>query len=131
MVVGPPDREAGHPLAGVGVVAAADRPTKLEQMTRMPEDLDLTSSASAMTESDEAMNSQPPLMAAVGRTLTASGIGNGWVGGLLPATAFAMVASTGDIYYGLWYPIVFATVTFVVGLIFIPETKDRDIFAGD
>ncbi len=58
-------------------------------------------------------------------------IGNGWVGGLLPATAFAMVASTGDIYYGLWYPIVFATVTFVVGLIFIPETKDRDIFAGD
>eukprot|EP01037_Dinobryon_pediforme_P015270 gene15270-15421_t len=58
-------------------------------------------------------------------------IGNGWIGGLLPATAFAMVASTGDIYYGLWYPIVFATITFVVGMIFIPETKDRDIFAGD
>eukprot|EP01037_Dinobryon_pediforme_P015347 gene15347-15494_t len=58
-------------------------------------------------------------------------IGNGWIGGLLPATAFAMVASTGDIYYGLWYPIVFATITFIIGMLFIPETKDRDIFAGD
>jgi len=56
-------------------------------------------------------------------------IGNGWFGGLLPATAFAMVAQTGDIYYGLWYPIVFAAITFVVGALFIPETKDRDIFA--
>jgi len=56
-------------------------------------------------------------------------IGNGWFGGLLPATAFAMVASTGDIYYGLWYPIGFALMTFVIGLIFIPETKDRDIFS--
>ncbi|AWN36837.1 MFS transporter [Methylobacterium radiodurans] len=56
-------------------------------------------------------------------------IGNGWFGGLLPATAFAMVAQTGDIYYGLWYPIVIALFTFVVGLIFIPETKDRDILA--
>ncbi|WP_310347160.1 MFS transporter [Methylobacterium sp. BE186] len=56
-------------------------------------------------------------------------IGNGWFGGLLPATAFAMVAQTGDIYYGLWYPIVIALFTFVIGLIFIPETKDRDILA--
>jgi MFS family permease len=56
-------------------------------------------------------------------------IGNGWFGGLLPATAFAMVAGTGDIYFGLWYPIVFALMTFVVGLLFIPETKNRDIFA--
>jgi len=56
-------------------------------------------------------------------------IGNGWFGGLLPATAFAMVAQTGDIYYGLWYPIVIAVFTFVVGLIFIPETKDRDLMA--
>jgi MFS family permease len=56
-------------------------------------------------------------------------IGNGWFGGLLPATSFAMVAQTGDIYYGLWYPIVIALFTFVVGLIFIPETKDRDILA--
>ncbi|MGA0531782.1 MFS transporter [Hansschlegelia sp. KR7-227] len=53
-------------------------------------------------------------------------IGNGWFGGLLPATAFAMVAATGDIYYGLWYPIVFAIMTVVIGLIFVPETKDRD-----
>ena len=58
-------------------------------------------------------------------------IGNGWFGGLLPATAFAMVAQTGDIYYGLWYPIVIALMTFVIGLIFVPETKDRDIYAAD
>ena len=56
-------------------------------------------------------------------------IGNGWFGGLLPATSLAMVAQTGDIYYGLWYPIVIALFTFVVGLIFIPETKDRDLLA--
>jgi MFS family permease len=55
-------------------------------------------------------------------------IGNGWFGGFLPATVFAIVASTGDIYSGLWYPIVIALFTFVVGLIFLPETKDRDIF---
>ena len=54
-------------------------------------------------------------------------IGNGWFGGLLPATAFAIVASTGDIYAGLWYPIVFALITAVVGFIFLPETKDVDI----
>ncbi len=54
-------------------------------------------------------------------------IGNGWFGGLLPATAFAMVAATGDIYYGLWYPIVIALMTFVLGLLFVPETKDRNI----
>jgi hypothetical protein len=58
-------------------------------------------------------------------------IGNGWFGGLLPATAFAMIAATGDIYYGLWYPIVFASITVVVGALFIPETKDRDIFESD
>ena len=58
-------------------------------------------------------------------------IGNGWFGGFLPATAFAMVAQTGDIYFGLWYPIVFAIMTFVIGMIFIPETKDRDIYAED
>jgi MFS family permease len=54
-------------------------------------------------------------------------IGNGWFGGLLPATAFAIVASTGDIYAGLWYPIVFAIITAVVGFLFLPETKDVDI----
>ncbi len=58
-------------------------------------------------------------------------IGNGWFGGLLPTTAFAIVAQTGDIYFGLWYPIVFAIMTFVIGMIFIPETKDRDIYADD
>jgi MFS family permease len=56
-------------------------------------------------------------------------IGNGWFGGLLPATSLAMVAQTGDIYFGLWYPIVIALATVVIGAIFIPETKDRDIFA--
>ncbi len=58
-------------------------------------------------------------------------IGNGWFGGFLPPTAFAIVAATGDIFAGLWYPIVIALMTFVIGLIFMPETKDRDIFAGD
>ena len=54
-------------------------------------------------------------------------IGNGWFGGFLPTTAFAMVAATGDIYYGLWYPIVVAALTVVVGLLFLPETAKRDI----
>ena len=58
-------------------------------------------------------------------------IGNGWFGGFLPTTAFAMVAATGDIYYGLWYPIIVAAVTLVIGLIFIKETKDVDIYAAD
>ncbi len=56
-------------------------------------------------------------------------IGNGWFGGLLPATAFAIVASTGDIYAGLWYPVIFASITVVIGLFFLPETKDVDIKA--
>ncbi|GAB3646266.1 MFS transporter [Ramlibacter alkalitolerans] len=58
-------------------------------------------------------------------------IGNGWFGGLLPTTAFAMVAATGDIFYGLWYPVVIAAGTFVIGMIFIRETKDVDIYARD
>ena len=58
-------------------------------------------------------------------------IGNGWFGGLLPATMFAMNAQNGSIFYGLWYPIVVAGATFVIGLLFLPETKDRDIYAGD
>jgi hypothetical protein len=54
-------------------------------------------------------------------------IGNGWFGGFLPATVFAIVAATGNIYSGLWYPIIVAAMSFVIGLIFLPETKDRDI----
>jgi MFS family permease len=54
-------------------------------------------------------------------------IGNGWFGGFLPTTAFAMVAATGDIYYGLWYPIVVAAATLVLGLFFLPETFRRTI----
>jgi len=54
-------------------------------------------------------------------------IGNGWFGGFLPATVFAIVAATGNIYSGLWYPIVIAAMSFVVALLFLPETKDRDI----
>ncbi|GAB4061692.1 MFS transporter [Uliginosibacterium sediminicola] len=54
-------------------------------------------------------------------------IGNGWFGGFLPTTAFAMVAATGDVYYGLWYPVVVAIATAVIGTLFLPETKDRDI----
>jgi hypothetical protein len=52
-------------------------------------------------------------------------IGNGWFGGFLPTIAFAMVAASGDIYYGLWYPIVIAAVTAIVGTIVMPETHDR------
>ena len=58
-------------------------------------------------------------------------IGNGWFGGLLPTTAFAIVAQTGNMYNGLWYPIVIAGMTFVVGMLFIKETKDVDIYAND
>jgi MFS family permease len=54
-------------------------------------------------------------------------IGNGWFGGFLPATVFAIVAATGNIYSGLWYPIAIAAMSFVVALIFLPETKDVDI----
>ena len=54
-------------------------------------------------------------------------IGNGWFGGFLPATVFAIVATTGNIYSGLWYPIAVASMSFVVALLFLPETKDRDI----
>jgi MFS family permease len=54
-------------------------------------------------------------------------IGNGWFGGFLPTTAFAMVAATGDIYYGLWYPIVVCALTVVIGLVFLPETFRRNI----
>ena len=58
-------------------------------------------------------------------------IGNGWFGGLLPASMFAMNAQNGSIYFGLWYPIVIAGATVVIGLLFVPETNKRDIFAGD
>ena len=58
-------------------------------------------------------------------------IGNGWFGGLMPTTAFAMVAATGDIYYGLWYPVIVATATFVIGMLLVKETKDVDIYAND
>jgi len=56
-------------------------------------------------------------------------IGNGWFGGFLPATAFAIVAATGNIYAGLWYPVAVACIGFLVTLIFLPETKERDISA--
>ncbi|MFG6449742.1 MFS transporter [Roseateles sp. BYS180W] len=58
-------------------------------------------------------------------------IGNGWFGGLLPTTAFAIVAQTGNMYNGLWYPIIVAGVTLVIGLLFVKETKDTDIYGND
>ncbi len=58
-------------------------------------------------------------------------IGNGWFGGLLPTTAFAIVAQTGNMYNGLWYPIIVAGVTFVIGMLFVKETKDVNIYADD
>jgi hypothetical protein len=54
-------------------------------------------------------------------------IGNGWFGGFLPTTAFAVVLLTGNIYSGLWYPIIVALMTCVIGIFFLPETKDVDI----
>jgi MFS family permease len=58
-------------------------------------------------------------------------IGNGWFGGLMPTIAFALVAQNGNIYYGLWYPIAIAAMTFVIGMLFVRETKDVDIYAND
>ena len=58
-------------------------------------------------------------------------IGNGWFGGLLPTMAFAIVAQTGNMYNGLWYPIIIAGATFVIGMLFVKETKDVDIYAND
>jgi MFS family permease len=54
-------------------------------------------------------------------------IGNGWFGGFLPTTAFAMVAATGDIYYGLWYPVAIAVLTLLVGVFLLPETRGREM----
>ena len=58
-------------------------------------------------------------------------IGNGWFGGLLPTTGFAIVAQTGNMYNWIWYPIIIAGMTFVIGTLFIKETKDVDIYAND
>ncbi len=58
-------------------------------------------------------------------------IGNGWFGGMLPTTAFALVAFKGDIYYGLWYPIIIALVTVAVGTLFVKETVHNDIYVND
>ena len=58
-------------------------------------------------------------------------IGNGWFGGLLPTTSFAIVAQTGNMYNGLWYPIIIAGATFIIGMLFVRETKDVDIYAND
>ena len=58
-------------------------------------------------------------------------IGNGWFGGLLPPIVVAIVAASGNIYAGLWYPITIAVMTVVIGLVFLPETNKRDIYAGD
>jgi hypothetical protein len=58
-------------------------------------------------------------------------IGNGWFGGMLPLLATAMVAAAGNIYYGLWYPIVVSVMTFIIGTLFVRETKDHRIHAGD
>ena len=54
-------------------------------------------------------------------------LGNGWFGGFLPTVSFAIVAATGNLYSGLWYPIAIAAMTFIVGMIFVPETKDREL----
>jgi hypothetical protein len=54
-------------------------------------------------------------------------IGNGWFGGFLPTIAFAIVAATGNIYSGLWYPVIVASLTFVIGALLLPETRGRRV----
>ena len=56
-------------------------------------------------------------------------IGTGWVGGFLPVTAFAMVAASGDIYFGLWYPMVAIVLSLVIAVFLLPETRGRDLHA--
>ena len=58
-------------------------------------------------------------------------IGTGWMGGLLPVSAFAMVAATGDIYFGLTYPLVFTGIGIVATLVFFPETNGRSLVEGE
>lgn len=58
-------------------------------------------------------------------------IGNGWFGGLMPTISFALVALNGIIYHGLWYPIIIASATLVIGFLFLRVTKDIDIYAKD
>jgi MFS family permease len=58
-------------------------------------------------------------------------LGNGWFGGLLPTMAFALVALKGDMYYGLWYPTLIAASCFVIGMLFVKETRGNDIYAED
>ena len=54
-------------------------------------------------------------------------VGTGWVGGLLPAASFALVAASGNIYFGLWYAVFFTAVALIVSLIWLPETRGRDL----
>jgi hypothetical protein len=54
-------------------------------------------------------------------------VGTGWVGGLLPAASFALVAWSGNIYFGLWYAVAFTAVATVVAMVFLPETRGRDL----
>jgi hypothetical protein len=54
-------------------------------------------------------------------------LGTGWFGGFLPTVAFAIVAATGNIFSGLWYPLLVAAMSFIVGLLFLPETKNTDL----
>jgi len=58
-------------------------------------------------------------------------IGNGWFGGMLPLLATALVAASGDIYFGLWYPIIVALMTFVIGLLFLKDRKNIDLHADE
>jgi len=56
-------------------------------------------------------------------------LGVGWIGGLLPAVAFSVVVATGNIYFGLWYPVVIDSLAFLIGMFFVEETRGRDLYA--
>ncbi len=58
-------------------------------------------------------------------------IGTGWVGGFVPFVSFAMVVAKGDVYYGLWYPVLATVLSFLVTLFFLPETRGRDLDRDD
>jgi hypothetical protein len=58
-------------------------------------------------------------------------IGAGWLGGFVPFISFSMVVATGDAYFGLWYPVLGATLSFLTALLFLPETRGRDLHRAD
>jgi MFS family permease len=116
----------GAALAAAGYVAAA--PTQVNRPLVFAILAALVAIAALSLGSYPAL--LPELFPARIRTSAVSfpqNFGNGWLGGFLPATAFSIVAATGDVFAGLWYPVIIAGASFVAGLVFLPETRGRGI----